>query len=265
MHIPTSRFGTVTYRHDDVLTFPHGLIGMESCQQWVLLADSENDALGWLQSAERPELALAVVSPRRFIPGYQVRVSAREVESVAPVRGADLQGFLSVCGERLSHANGNLFTLRHYDDFVLRFEFKLSPGANNGVAIRSPFQETGGISYEGMELQILDNREAVKKPRRRPLQPYQMHGSLYGIYPAKTGFLKPAGQWNEQEVHLEGRRLRVTLNGTVILDVNLDEAYAADRGDGRDRPGHRNETGRIGFLGHRDRVWFRNIRIRELP
>lgn len=91
MHIHTSRFGTLRYENDDVLTFPHGLIGMESCRRWVLLADSENRALGWLQSAERPELALAVVSPRRFVPGYQVRVAAREVEPVTDAPDGELQ------------------------------------------------------------------------------------------------------------------------------------------------------------------------------
>ena len=52
---------------------------MGSCTEWVLLADAQNDALGWLQSLERPELALAVVSPRRFVPDYQVRIAARDL------------------------------------------------------------------------------------------------------------------------------------------------------------------------------------------
>jgi flagellar assembly factor FliW len=79
MNISTTRFGNLTIEEADVLTFIDGLIGMEDCQRWVLLADSENQALAWLQSLERPEVALAVVSPRRFVPDYQVRVAKREI------------------------------------------------------------------------------------------------------------------------------------------------------------------------------------------
>ncbi len=75
MQVQTTRFGTVEMRAEDVLLFPNGLLGMEDCRQWVLLADAQNDALGWLQSLTRAEVALAVVSPRRYVPDYQLRVS----------------------------------------------------------------------------------------------------------------------------------------------------------------------------------------------
>src|SRR6187401_3597118 len=80
MKISTTRFGTVKIEETDVITFVDGLIGMEDCRRWVLLADAQNSALGWLQSLERPEVALGVVSPRRFVNDYQVRVSKREIQ-----------------------------------------------------------------------------------------------------------------------------------------------------------------------------------------
>ena len=55
------------------------MLGLEDCRQWVLLADAANDALGWLQSATRPETALAVVSPRRFVPDYRFRAYRSEL------------------------------------------------------------------------------------------------------------------------------------------------------------------------------------------
>ncbi len=79
MNISTTRFGNLSIEEADVLTFVDGLIGMEDCRRWVLLGDSENPALGWLQSLERPEVALGVVSPRRFVTDYQVRVAKREI------------------------------------------------------------------------------------------------------------------------------------------------------------------------------------------
>jgi flagellar assembly factor FliW len=64
---------------DDILHFPAGLIGLEDCRSWVLLADAQNDALGWLQCTTRPDLAVAVVSPRRFVPAFQIRVYRSEL------------------------------------------------------------------------------------------------------------------------------------------------------------------------------------------
>jgi flagellar assembly factor FliW len=79
MKINTTRFGSLTIEEADVLTFVDGLIGMEDCRRWVLLADAQNSALGWLQSLERSEVALAVVSPRRFVADYRCRVARRDL------------------------------------------------------------------------------------------------------------------------------------------------------------------------------------------
>lgn len=81
---------------------------------------------------------------------------------------------------------GNLYTKEEYDNFIFRFEFKLTEGANNGLGIRTPTK--GDAAYEGMELQILDNEAEVYKD----LQCYQYHGSVYGVIPALCGYLKPA-------------------------------------------------------------------------
>jgi flagellar assembly factor FliW len=88
MKLDTIRFGQVQIESDDLIQFPAGLMGMESARHWVLLADAENEALGWLQSTSQPELAFAVVSPRRFVPDYQVRVSRGEL---SPLELADVR------------------------------------------------------------------------------------------------------------------------------------------------------------------------------
>ncbi len=152
---------------------------------------------------------------------------------------------------------GNLFTEKEYADFVLRFEFKLEANANNGLGIRSPLE--GDSAYAGMELQILDNDGPAYKGKLRPAQ---YHGSVYDVFPAKQGALKPVGEWNDQEVAAKGRQITVKLNGTVIVDVNLDDVK--DEAVLKKHPGLANKKGRIGFLGHGTRVEFRNIRIKEL-
>ena len=153
---------------------------------------------------------------------------------------------------------GNLFTEKEYSNFIFRFEFQLTPGANNGLGIHAPLE--GDAAYLGKELQILDNT-AEKYAK---LKPYQYHGSVYGIIPAKRGFLKPVGEWNQQEVMVRGSKIQIVLNGTTIVDGDFQEASKNGTMDGRDHPGLKKTKGHIGFLGHGDRLSFRNIRIKEL-
>jgi hypothetical protein len=153
---------------------------------------------------------------------------------------------------------GNLYTKKEYGDFHMKFEFQLTPGANNGLGIRTPLE--GDAAYVGMELQILDNTAPVYAK----LQPYQYHGSVYGIIPAKQGFLKPVGEWNEEEVIAEGNHIKVILNGEVITDGDLVQAIKDGTPDHKEHPGLLNKTGHIGFLGHGSPLKFRNLRIKEI-
>ncbi len=155
-------------------------------------------------------------------------------------------------------SGGNLYTEKEYADFIFRFEFQLTPAANNGLGIRAPL--TGDAAYQGMELQILDNTAPVYET----LQPYQYHGSVYGVIPAKRGFLNPVGEWNYEEVFVQGTKIKVSLNGTVIVDGDIADARDNGTMDHRDHPGLLNKTGHIGFLGHGSVVKFRNIRIKDL-
>ncbi|MBC8005672.1 MAG: DUF1080 domain-containing protein, partial [Verrucomicrobia bacterium] len=166
------------------------------------------------------------------------------------------QGMLVVSSREGTH--GNLFTDKEYSDFIFLFEFQLTPGANNGLGIHAPLD--GDVAYEGKELQILDNTANIYKD----LQPYQYHGSVYGIIPAKREFLKSLGEWNYQEVMVKGDEVKVTLNGTVILEGNMKEASKNGTADHKDHPGLKRHKGYIGFLGHGSELKFRNIRIKEL-
>jgi hypothetical protein len=170
-----------------------------------------------------------------------------------------IQGYLAQDGVLSSkkESGGRLFTTREYADFVLRFEFKLEPGGNNGIAIRAPME--GRTSRAGIEIQVLDD-DAEKY---KHLKPYQYHGSIYGLVPSKRGHLKPAGEWNSEEILCQGTHFRVTLNRTVIVDADL--AKIDKPMDGREHPGRFRKKGFVGFIGHRSHVEFRNIRIKELP
>jgi hypothetical protein len=160
-------------------------------------------------------------------------------------------------GAMVCKPGGNVYTTKEYANFVLRFEFKLPPAGNNGVGIRTPMNVDA--AYHGMEIQILDDGH----PNYKNLQPYQAHGSIYGVAPAKRGLLKPTGQWNYEEIVADGPRIKVTLNGTVITDADLSKIK--DTMDHHQHPGLHNAKGYIGWLGHGDPVAFRNVRIKELP
>ena len=141
---------------------------------------------------------------------------------------------------------GKIFTKKEYGDFVLRFEFKLTTGANNGLALRCPLE--GKPHGKGFESQILDNTAK----RYQNLKDSQYHGSLYKLIAAKRGFLKPVGEWNRQEVMMKENHVRTTLNGKVILEDKDISRFK--------RPA----KGHIGFLGHGSKVEFRNIEIADL-
>jgi hypothetical protein len=155
---------------------------------------------------------------------------------------------------------GNLFTEKEFDDFILRLEFKLEDGSNNGVGIRAPLG--GDAAYLGMEIQILEDG-AADRGKWGPLRAEQYHGSIYDVVAAKRGALKPPGQWNTEEITAQGRHIKVVVNGKTIVDANLNEVTNPEII--RKHPGLFRERGHIGFLGHNDYIEFRDIRIKELP
>jgi len=161
-----------------------------------------------------------------------------------------------ICPEK---GGGNLMSNKDYANFVLRFEFKMKADTNNGVGIRSPLN--GHVSTLGMEIQIIDTTGPLYKDMK--LRPEQLHGSVYDVIPARTGFFRPLGEWNEEEITANGRRIKVVLNGVIILDADLDMVKEPEVL--KKHPGLARTTGRIGFLGHNSWIALRNIRIKPLP
>ncbi len=152
---------------------------------------------------------------------------------------------------------GVLYYDKTLSDFQARLEFRLPPGGNNGLAIR--YSGEGDTAYLGMcELQILDD----SAERYTKLDPRQFHGSAYGMAAATTGYLRAVGQWNFQEVTVQGSRIKVELNGTVILDTDL--ATVTEYMGGKAHPGKDRDSGYFGFAGHNEPVEFRGVAIRVI-
>jgi hypothetical protein len=205
-----------------------------------------------------------------FVPETPVLSAAEQKEGfVSLFNGTDLSqwtgnttgylvkdGVVEVAPENGGH--GNLYTTAEYANFDYRFDFQLTPGANNGIGIRAPLE--GDAAYVGMEIQVLDN----EAPQYKNLDPRQYHGSVYGIIPAKRGYLLPTGEWNKEEIIAKGNKIKVILNGTVILDGDIKQAIKNGTLDNKEHPGLFRPSGHLGFLGHGDVVRFRNMRVKKL-
>ena len=187
--------------------------------------------------------------------------SAQEIEKFRPLfNGKDLtgwtgEGYVVEDGFIVCTPNGkNLMTEATFSSYILDFDFKLEPGTNNGLGIHYPGDGDG--AYTGMELQILDNYA----DKWKDLKDYQYHGSMYTLLPAKKEGLKPAGEWNNQRVVVVDTSIKVVLNGHSILDANLAELSEKHP----KHEGVKRRSGRIAFLGHGDKISFRNINIFEI-
>jgi hypothetical protein len=174
---------------------------------------------------------------------------------IGPVDEYDVIDGTLVC--KADH-HGNLLTKDDYDNFVIRFEFKLPPGGNNGLAFRTPDEFTDA-AFEGNELQILDDGA----PKYKDLHEYQVCCSLYGLAPAHRGYLRPVGEWNYEEATVDGERVVVDLNGFEVLNVDIAEVREKPM-DGKNHPGALRTNGHIGLCGHHDPVAFRDIRVKRL-
>ncbi|HKJ68980.1 MAG TPA: DUF1080 domain-containing protein, partial [bacterium] len=150
---------------------------------------------------------------------------------------------------------GWLSTTEQYGNFRLSLEFRVPPGGNSGVFLRAPHQ--GNPAYRGMEIQVLDDYAE----QYATLQPWQYTGSVYAVEAPLKRASKNANEWQRMEILCDGPRVRVTLNGTVIVNTNLIKHM--DKTD--EHPGLKRRRGYIGLQNHSTRVDYRNIRIQELP
>ncbi|MAT15011.1 MAG: glycosyl hydrolase [Planctomyces sp.] len=202
-------------------------------------------------------------------------VKADEGEFVSLFNGKDLTGWHHTDGATVETENITgyvvddgivrcdkggkfLYTPEKYKNFVFKLEYRLPPAGNNGVGIRA--NVPGNPAFDGMEIQLLDDTAEVYKT----LEDYQYNGSVYGILPAKTGHLKPQGEWNEMEITAIGSKIKVVLNGETIVDGDIKEATKDGNPDKREHHGLHNAFGHIVLCGHGDPVEFRGMAVKVL-
>lgn len=192
--------------------------------------------------------------------------------------GKDLSGWKVTGGKAevwrvengLLVANGSgggwLLTEKEYRDFILELEFRLPEMGNSGVALRTPAK--GSPAYDGLEIQILDDRNYLDESKYKGLKPTQRTGAIYDVVPPSRDATRPAGEWNHMRITAQGPLIRVELNNEVIVDANLTDyrhrvAKGADN-PGSAHPGLLRTVGHLGLQSHDGRVEFRNVRVKEL-
>ena len=255
------------YSMQDILTKAMAVFGSTGDADDGYAVDEIRKILDGTKPFEKFELS---AEEKRL--GYEVLYDGTDLSKWI----GDKQGYTSVNGcinVTASYGNErNLYTEKEYTDFILRFEFCFEkPGVNNGVGIRTPMGVDA--AYFGMcEVQVLDH----DAPIYADLRPYQVHGSVYGVVPAKRIVHKPLGEWSCEEIRVKGDRVTVIVNGEVIVDADVRKAckghnVSPDGGeynpftvDGRNHPGMFNRKGHIGFLGHGSGLKYRNVRVLDL-
>ncbi len=149
---------------------------------------------------------------------------------------------------------GYLMTEKEFGDFELRFEYKMSKGANSGVALRSPM--AGDPAYVGMEIQLIDDEGWPGK-----LADYQHTGSIYDVVPASKQNNKPVGEWNSMKIICNGSKVTIELNGMTLVDANLEDSKEKK---GAKHPGLSRGKGHVGFQSYNTLVEFKNVFIKPL-
>ncbi len=192
--------------------------------------------------------------------GYTPLFNGKDLDGWTVTKGAKKELWGADKDKGIIFVNGGgggwLMTEKEYSDFEIHVEFKIPEKGNSGVALRAPLE--GDPAYKGMEIQILD--DAWHKANLQGLKPTQLTGSIYGVVPPSKDATKPVGEWNTMDITAKGPKITVKLNGTTIVDANLED----HKDQSKEHPGLLRTKGHLGLQSHSERVEFRNIYVKEL-
>lgn len=270
--------GSVPFAVNDVVVNP--VAGKETPYSGAVSV-SNPEAVRNFYFNHLPDTPIFTLSPEEEAEGFEVLFDGRSLDKWHGNTAAYVPVDGSIYVTAQYGGSGNLYTKKNYSDFIYRFEFFFDvPGVNNGIGIRTGKDVTGvDAAFHGMEIQVLDHDDPMYGGYPygwTGIQPYQIHGSIYGVVGAKHVDFGPIKQWHTEEIKAVGDHITVTVDGEVIVDADIREAcqghavgpegtegnpYMIDH---RNHPGLFNKEGYISFCGHGQGVKFRNIRILDL-
>ncbi len=270
--------GSTTFAVNDVVVNP--VAGKETPYSGTVSV-SNPEAVRNFYFNHLPDTPIFTLSPEEEAEGFEVLFDGRSLDKWHGNTAAYVPVDGSIYVTAQYGGSGNLYTKKNYSDFIYRFEFFFDvPGVNNGIGIRTGKDVTGvDAAFHGMEIQVLDHDDPMYGGYPygwTGIQPYQIHGSIYGVVGAKHVDFGPIKQWHTEEIKAVGDHITVTVDGEVIVDADIREACQGhavgpegEQGnpfmvDHRNHPGLFNKEGYISFCGHGQGVKFRNIRILDL-
>lgn len=161
-----------------------------------------------------------------------------------------------------SHGGGDIVSVEKFDDFDLRFEWRISPAGNSGVKYLVTEERSGPIAHE---YQLIDDD---KHPDAR-VGETRKTAALYDALPATGKKLRPVGEFNESRILVQGRHVEHWLNGAKVLEYELESdglMAAKARSKFKDVPGWGTRLkGHILLQDHGDEVAFRSIKLKAGP
>lgn len=270
--------GSVPFAVNDIVTNP---VAGKAAPYSGKVAVSNPEAVRNFYFNSLPDTPIFTLSPEEEAQGFEVLFDGRSLDKWHGNTAAYVPVDGSIYVTAQYGGSGNLYTKKNYSDFIYRFEFFFDvPGVNNGIGIRTGKDVTGvDAAFHGMEIQVLDHDDPMYGGYNygwTGIQPYQIHGSIYGVVGAKHLDFGPIRQWHTEEIKAVGDHITVTVDGEVIVDADIREACQGHEVgpegaegnpymiDHRNHPGLFNKEGYISFCGHGQGVKFRNIRILDL-
>lgn len=196
--------------------------------------------------------------------GWTLLFNGHDLDGWRRYNGEPMTGGWSVEDGMLTHVSGgrDIVTVDAYTDFELSLEWMVAPGGNSGVFYRAALGEEW-VYHSAPEMQVLD--DAAHRDGQNPLT---SAGSNYGLYPAPRGIVKGSEQWNSARIVVRGSSVEHWLNGTKIVAYDFGSPGWSDlvaNSKFGEWPAYgQAESGHIGFQDHGDRVWYRNVKLREL-
>jgi hypothetical protein len=218
-----------------------------------------------VQSTAHGEANVSVVTAQERAAGWRPLFDGKSTGGWRGYKKPDMPRGWQVVDGALTRVGqgGDIITTDQFENFELALEWKVAPGGNSGIFYR--VTEAGEESYHsGPEMQVLDDARHADGGSR-----LTSAGSLYGIYGAPPGVVKPAGEWNAVRLVVNGSHVEHWLNGVKVVDYELGSPDWEKRvGDAKFKewPAYgRAQRGHIALQDHGDWVAFRNIKIKVLP
>ena len=202
--------------------------------------------------------------------GWQLLFDGKSMENFRGFRKDEIpsawqieDGAITLAGK----GGGDLITKDQYKNFELSIDWKISEGGNSGIMYHvsedSAFQNTYN---SGPEMQVLDDER--HPDAKKGVNGNRQAGSLYDLIPLSAPAVKPAGEWNTARLLVKDGHVEHWLNGKKVVEYQIGSPewdsliekskFAPMKGFGREGQGH------IALQDHGDKVWFKNIKIREL-